>query len=297
MRIRLQFHAYRLIVPVVNELKSEKVEKLVDFITKYLQEHFNNTFIKVVELSTSDRYALNNSDIVSDVINDNEVLICMDEQLFLEREVKVYCDRKNAWLHVERKKIPKSKKRRSSVSENNRKLSSSQLPTDIDTNISRPRRSSAVSIVESSSDVSSPKDDYVPKWAEVGYNTRNKIYVLLGVGSYTQLYLFSLDELRENKFQEQRIGIIEDDTGDWYTLAKFEKENIKKDDSDEAKDEAVAAIGLHVKAEGDQMANAEQIIIRVTKDGLLTTELSEVTHLFGTKSGKRPRKKKHLEDE
>ena len=61
----------------MNELKSEKVEKLVDFITKYLQEHFNNTFIKVVELSTSDRYALNNSDIVSDVINDNEVLICM----------------------------------------------------------------------------------------------------------------------------------------------------------------------------------------------------------------------------
>jgi len=298
MRVRLQFHQYKLVVPVGDEVKASTVQQFVDYVSQYLQDHFNNKAIKVVELQTSDRYALNNKDKIADVVNDNEVLVCLDEQLYLEREIKVYCDRKNAWLHIERKKQVKNKKRRGSI--DSRRQSTVSAISDADGGVpTRPRRSSAVSIVDVPEPLI-PEDNYVPKWAEVGYNTRNKVYVLLGVGTYTQLYLFSLDELRTNNFHEQRIGIIEDETGEWYTMAKFEKEDLKKDkevNNDEEQpvdmDEAVAAIGLHVKAEGDQMANAEQIIIRVTKEGLLTTDMSEVTHLFGTKSGKRPRKKKH----
>jgi hypothetical protein len=198
---------------------------------------------------------------------------------------------------MERKKQPRSKKRRGSI-DSRRQSTVSTISEADGSPPTRPRRASAVSILEGPDTGMTPEDNYAPKWAEVGYNTRNKLYVLLGVGSYTQLYLFSLDELRSNDFHEQRIGIIEDETGEWYTMAKFEKEDLKKDKDENEEDipdqdEAVAAIGLHVKAEGDQMANAEQIIIRVTKEGLLTTDMSEVTHLFGTKSGKRPRKKKH----
>jgi len=299
MRVRLQFHQYKLAVPVTEEAKANTVQQFVDYVSNYLQEHFNNKAIKIVALSTSDRYALNNKDKVGDVIHDNEVLVCLDDQLYLEREIKMYCDRKNAWLHVERKKHPKSKKRRGSI-DSRRQSTVSTVSEQDGSPPSRPRRASAVSILDAPEVNGLTSDDnYAPKWAEVGYNTRNKLYVLLGVGSYTQLYLFSLEELRTNNFQEQRIGIIEDETGEWYTMAKFEKENLKKDKEEASEDdipdqdEAVAAIGLHVKAEGDQMANAEQIIIRVTKEGLLTTDMSEVTHLFGTKSGKRPRKKKH----
>jgi len=326
-------------------MKSKSIKDFTQFVSEYLRQHFNNKFISIVELSTSDRYALNSSDTVQDVVQDNEVLLCLDEQLYLDREIRIYCDRNNAWLHVERKKQPKQKKRRASTA--------GVLDTAANTTTAIPsnrrpsvpvvegggsgRRQSTVSIattVDDSSSINGGTSNYPAKWAEVGYHTRNKLYVLLGVGSYTQVYLFSVDELRRNGFQEKRIGIIEDDTGDWYTMAKFEKErpeNFKKrlrlneqqqqgskspsseekeastssstmgeeggrgvEEEEEEEDEAIVAIGLHVKAEGDQMANAQEIIIRVTKEGLLTTDASEVVHLFGTKSGKRPRKKKYL---
>lgn len=221
--------------------------------------------------------------------------------MILEREIKVYCDRKNPWLHVERKKQTKARKRRSSTAG----VSNGSATTG-DKKGSEGRRQSNVSIAaETSEEVSSSASP--AKWAEVGYNTRNKLYVMLGVGNYIKLFLFSVDDLRANGFQEKRIGIIEDETGDWYTLAKFEKERpenlkrrIENEEGEEIEvpdeDEVIAAIGLHVKAESDQMANAEQIIIRVTKDGLLTTDASEVFHLFGTKSGKRPRRKRQSDD-
>jgi len=347
MRVRLQFHQYRLIVPIVQEMKSKSIKDFTQFISEYLRQHFNNKFISIVELSTSDRYALNSSDTVQDVVQDNEVLLCLDEQLYLDREIRIYCDRNNAWLHVERKKQPKLKKRRASsagvdAATGGRRQS---VPIVEGGGGGGGRRQSTVSIgatttVDESSIMMNGASagagggsNYPAKWAEVGYHTRNKLYVLLGVGSYTQVYLFSVDELRRNGFQEKRIGIIEDDTGEWYTMAKFEKErpeNFKKrlrlnssieeqgskspsdnkdattsstideegvrglEEDEEEEDEAIVAIGLHVKAEGDQMANAQEIIIRVTKDGLLTTDASEVVHLFGTKSGKRPRKKKYL---
>ena len=230
----------------------------------------------------------------------------------LDREIKVYCDRKNPWLHVQRKKVVKSRRRKSSSAgsgEGNKNKDHQEATTG------------ATSAGAAAAAIPS-------KWAEVGYHTRNKLYVMLGVGNTISLFLFSVDELRSIGFQEKRIGIIEDETGDWYTMAKFEKhrpEKYKKvassttsstssssssssSSSDQQtgeelvqepvvveEDEMIAAIGLHVKAEGDQMANAEQIII-VTKDGLLTTNASEVVHLFGTKSGKRPRRRRQMQE-
>lgn len=308
MRIRLVFHQYKLILPITQDMKAKTVKEFTSFVSSYLQEHFNNKLIIICELTTSDRFALNPSDIVQDVIMDNELIYCLDDQLALDREIKVYCDRKNPWLHVERKKVVKSRRRKSSSAgsgEGNKNRDHQEATTGATSAAATPS-----------------------KWAEVGYHTRNKLYVMLGVGNTISLFLFSVDELRSIGFQEKRIGIIEDETGDWYTMAKFEKhrpEKYKKvasstmsstssssSSSDAAdqqtgeelvqepvvveEDEMIAAIGLHVKAEGDQMANAEQIIIRVTKDGLLTTNASEVVHLFGTKSGKRPRRRRQMQE-
>lgn len=312
MRIRLVFHQYKLILPITQDMKAKTVKEFTSFVSSYLQEHFNNKLIIICELTTSDRFALNPSDIVQDVIMDNELIYCLDDQLALDREIKVYCDRKNPWLHVQRKKVVKSRRRKSSSAgsgEGNKEATTGATSAG-----------AAAAAIPS-------------KWAEVGYHTRNKLYVMLGVGNTISLFLFSVDELRSIGFQEKRIGIIEDETGDWYTMAKFEKhrpEKYKKvasstttsstsssssasSSSDAAdqqtgeelvvqepvvveEDEMIAAIGLHVKAEGDQMANAEQIIIRVTKDGLLTTNASEVVHLFGTKSGKRPRRRRQMQE-
>lgn len=293
MRVRILFHQYRLVLPVTQEMRAKTVQEFTDFVGKYLQQHFSNEMISIRELSTSDRYALNPIDIIQDVIVDNEVIICLDDQLVLDREMRVYCDRKNPWLHIERKKQPKAKKRRAS--------------TAGASNDGGGRKTSIVSI-PSSTELTTGTENGTSfsKWAEVGYNTRNKVYVMLGVGNNIQLFLFSVDELRSNGFQEKHIGIIEDETGEWYTMAKFEKERPEKlkrsteeSENQEERDEVIAAIGLHVKAEGDQMANAGQVLIRIGKDGLLTTDTSEVVHLFGTKSGKRPRRKRRdsLEDE
>jgi hypothetical protein len=310
MRARIQYHQYHLVVPIKEDLKDKTIKEFTKFISQYLQQHFNNKFIEIIELSTSDGYELNPEDCVQDVIKDDEVLICLDEQLYLDREIKVYCDRDNAWLHVERKKQVKPKKRRASnvpLPILERRLSATAIPDQRKQSLGSNTVPFEPEELVVNGTAGQQQQQYVTKWAEVGYNTRNKLYVLLGVGTYTQLFLFTVDELRKNGFQEKRIGIIEDETGDWYTLAKFEKErpeNFKKTEADAQspvesveEDEAIAAIGLHVKAEGDQMANAEEIIIRVTKEGLLTTDASEVVHLFGTKSGKLPKKKKHHFDE
>lgn len=286
MRVRIVFHQYKLILPITQDMKTKTVKEFTTFVSEYLQQHFNNKLIVVCELSTSDRFALNPSDIVQDVIMDNEILHCLDDQLVLDREIKVYCDRKNPWLHVERKKQIKPRRRKSSSAGANNGA-----------------------LTEGKKEESGAAASTTAKWAEVGYHTRNKLYVMLGVGNSISLFLFSVDELRSIGFQEKRIGIIEDETGDWYTMAKFEKQKPEKlkraaaqqtEDEEQQEpveeDEMIAAIGLHVKAEGDQMTNAEQIIIRVTKDGLLTTNTSEVVHLFGTKSGKRPRRRRHNDE-
>ncbi|CAF0783264.1 unnamed protein product [Rotaria sp. Silwood1] len=86
-------------VYVLNSTSTKTINELRHLLEKYVIRQFSYSNIQIVQLMTDDGYFLSNDDICSDVLEDNDRIICVDMEKFVEENYSTL-DLENLWCEI-----------------------------------------------------------------------------------------------------------------------------------------------------------------------------------------------------
>ncbi|CAF1233435.1 unnamed protein product [Rotaria sordida] len=84
---------------VLNSSSTKTINQLKHLLENYIIREFSYNNVQIVQLMTDDGYFLSNNDICSDVLEDNDRIICVDMEKFIE-ENYMTLDLENLWCEI-----------------------------------------------------------------------------------------------------------------------------------------------------------------------------------------------------
>ncbi|CAF1302109.1 unnamed protein product [Rotaria sordida] len=84
---------------VLNSSSTRTINQLKHLLENYIIREFSYNNVQIVQLMTDDGYFLSNNDICSDVLEDNDRIICVDMEKFIE-ENYMTLDLENLWCEI-----------------------------------------------------------------------------------------------------------------------------------------------------------------------------------------------------
>jgi hypothetical protein len=90
---------FRKFVYFIDSPSSKTIDELIRILQEYIIKQFSCIKTQIVELMTDDGYILSKSDACSNVIKDNDRIICIDMRKFIEKNQSTL-DIKNLWLDL-----------------------------------------------------------------------------------------------------------------------------------------------------------------------------------------------------
>ncbi len=91
---------FRKFVYVIDSPSNQTIDVLIGNLQKYISQKFSLTKTQIVDLKTSDGYLLLKSDKCSDVLKDDDQILCIDMQKFIEEYSSKYRDT-ITWLEIQ----------------------------------------------------------------------------------------------------------------------------------------------------------------------------------------------------
>jgi len=92
-------NAFRKFVYVIDSPSNQTIDDLIRNIQEYISQKFSFTKTQIVDLKTDDGYLLSKSDKCSNVLKDNDHILCVDMQKFIDEYYSKFKDA-TTWLEI-----------------------------------------------------------------------------------------------------------------------------------------------------------------------------------------------------
>jgi hypothetical protein len=86
-------------VYVLNLPSTITIDELIHLLENYISRQFSKNNVQIVRLMTDDGYFLSNDDICSNVLKDNDRIICFDMENFIQENYSTL-DLQNLWCEI-----------------------------------------------------------------------------------------------------------------------------------------------------------------------------------------------------
>jgi hypothetical protein len=83
----------------LNSPAATTVGELIPLLEKYIIQQFSNNNVQIVRLMTDDGYFLSNDELCSNVLQDNDRIICFDMENFIQENYSTL-DLQNLWCEI-----------------------------------------------------------------------------------------------------------------------------------------------------------------------------------------------------
>src|SRR4051794_36404154 len=86
-------------VYVLESSSHKTIDEFIRILQKYINQQFLNDNTQIVQLTTNDGFILSKSDLCSNVLKDNDHIICIDMKRFAQENSSTI-DFENLWLEI-----------------------------------------------------------------------------------------------------------------------------------------------------------------------------------------------------